>query len=84
MSKSAKEQVMDFIEKNLKKEKDKWGMGVKSKYYEWEEVLEEMNESKLRDDFVEELKVEVKITTEYLKATGQLKDFSEWRNKHEI
>lgn len=81
MSKSAKEQVMDFIEKNLKKEKDKWGMGVKSKYYEWEEVLEEMNESKLRDDFVDELKVEVKITTEYLKATGQLKDFSEWRDK---
>lgn len=81
MSKSAKEQVMDFILKNLKKEKDKWGMGVKSKYYEWEKVLEEMNESKLRDDFIEELKAEVKITTEYLKATGQLKDFSEWRNK---
>ena len=81
MSKSAKEQVMDFVLKNLKKEKDKWGMGVKSKYYEWEEVLEEMDESKLRDDFIEELKVEVKITTEYLKATGQLKDFNEWRNK---
>lgn len=78
---SAKEQVMDFVLKNLKKEKDKWGMGVKSKYYEWEKVLEEMNESKLRDDFIEELKAEVKITTEYLKATGQLKDFSEWRNK---
>ena len=72
---------MEFVLKNLKKEKDKWGMGVKSKYYEWEEVLEEMNESKLRDDFVEELKAEVKITTEYLKATGQLKDFTEWRNK---
>lgn len=81
MSKSAKEQVMDFVLKNLKKEKDKWGMGVKSKYYEWEEVLEEMDESKLRDDFIEELKAEVKITAEYLKATGQLKDFSEWRNK---
>ena len=81
MSKSAYEQVMEFVLKNLKKEKDKWGMGVKSKYYEWEEVLEEMNESKLRDDFVEELKAEVKITTEYLKATGQLKDFTEWRNK---
>ena len=72
---------MDFVLKNLKKEKDKWGMGVKSKYYEWEKVLEEMNESKLRDDFIEELKAEVKITTEYLKATGQLKDFNEWRNK---
>ena len=81
MSKSAKEQVMDFVLKNLKKEKDKWGMGVKSKYYEWGKVLEEMNESKLRDDLLEELKVEVKITTEYLKATGQLKDFNEWRNK---
>ena len=72
---------MNFVLKNLKKEKEKWGTGVKSKYYEWEEVLDEMNESKLRDEFVEELKMEVKITTEYLKATGQLKDFSEWRNK---
>lgn len=33
--------VTEFIEKNIKKEKDKWACGMKSKYYQWEDMLNE-------------------------------------------
>lgn len=80
MSKSAKERVMDFIAKNLKKEKDKWGAGFKSNYREWEEVLEEMNSIQARIRELEDLKKELRLMNDYLKSTGQFMDFRKWGN----
>lgn len=80
--KSAKEQVIEFIQKQYDKEKEKWNSGLKSNYYEWEEIIGEILTSKARDGYLEDLKKELRVITNYLKATGQEKDFEEWRKKY--
>ena len=82
MSKSAYEQVIDFVNKNCAKEREKWASGLKSNYYEWEEIIGEMIVSKARDGYLEDLKKEMREIAAYLKATGQEKDFNEWRKKY--
>jgi hypothetical protein len=34
------EKTLEFIEKNLRREKDKWDSGMKSQYYQWDSFRE--------------------------------------------
>ena len=40
--KTPKEQVIDFVEKKYQKEKEKWNDGLRNKYFEWEDVRDQL------------------------------------------
>ena len=40
--KTAKEQIIEYVEKRYQKEKDKWDSGLRNQYFEWEEVRDQV------------------------------------------
>ena len=40
--KTPKEQIIDYVEKRYKKEKDKWESGLRNQYFEWEIVRDKV------------------------------------------
>lgn len=44
MKKTAKELVLEYVRKQYEKEKDKWNCGMKNSYFEWEDLLHNLED----------------------------------------
>lgn len=78
MKKAPKEKIEEFIQSQIKKEKDKWAVGMKSDYYAWCGCLDDWRS---KDSNVKELYEEVQMHKTFLKEMGLEAEFRKWRSK---
>ena len=75
MKKTPKEKIEEFILNQIKKEKDKWAVGMKSDYYDWSNCLDDWRS---KDSNVKELYELVQVYKAFLKDMGLQADFRKW------
>ena len=75
MKKTPKEQIEEFIQKHIAKEKDKWAIGAKSDYYAWEDALSDIRS---RDTASRELHEALQAYKAFVKDMGLQADFRKW------
>jgi steroid 5-alpha reductase family enzyme len=77
MSKAPREAVIEFIDKKLVKEYDKFASGIKSNYYNWESYRSEFLDmtSKLTS-----INGELTIMTKYLKDKQLFREYQQYKD----
>ena len=75
MKKAPKDQIEEFIQKHISKEKDKWAIGAKSDYYAWEDALADIRS---RDTSSRELSEALQAYKAFVKEIGLEADFRKW------
>lgn len=75
MKKTPKDQIEEFIQKHIDKEKDKWAIGAKSDYYAWEDALSDIRS---RDTSSRELSEALQAYKTFVKDMGLEADFRKW------
>lgn len=79
MKKEPRSQVLDFIDKKIAKEKDKFMSGMKSDYYEWESY---------RDEFIDmgislvNAKYDLTVMTRYLKEKQLMNEYKQYYDSY--
>lgn len=75
MKKTPKEQIEQFIQRNLLKEKEKWAVGLKSDYYAWDDELSGLRS---RDVSAKEALEAIQAYNAFVKDMGLEADFRKW------
>lgn len=79
MKKEPRTQVIEFIDRKIAKEKDKFMSGMKSDYYEWEQY---------RDDFIDMVislvnaKYDLIVMTKYLKEKQLFREYQQYHDSY--
>lgn len=77
----AEEKLNEFIEKNLKKEYDKFMCGSKNILTQWEDLRDTIKSMNATNEYVEEQRDLIKLHEEFMKSKGYTdRDFKEWLN----
>ncbi len=77
----AEEKLNEFIEKNLKKEHDKFMCGSKNILTQWEDLRDTIKSMNATNEYIEEQRDLIKLHKEFMKSKGYTdRDFKEWLN----
>lgn len=83
MKKKAREQVSDFITKNVTKEHEKMMDGMKHSYYEWEDIQSEWCGLERRRAEASIANDEIRQLYEFLNKRGLKVEFEQWRRERQ-
>lgn len=76
----AEEKLEEFIEKNIKKEHDKFACGSKNILTQWEDLRDNIKSINATNEYVQEQRDMITLYKEFMKSKGYTeRDFKEWR-----
>lgn len=78
-----REKVANFIEKNIKAERDKYGCGMKNSYFDWDNFKDEWENFETVSENADYLLKEVNLLRKYLDENHRIEDFKEWKEKQQ-